>query len=31
MNIMDEKGNVQPVTQAHHLLQNMPKHLLSTS
>jgi ethanolamine ammonia-lyase large subunit len=31
MNIMDEKGNVQPVTQAHRLLQNMPKHLLSAS
>jgi ethanolamine ammonia-lyase large subunit len=29
INIMDEKGNVQPVTQAHRLLQNMPKHLLS--
>ena len=28
MNIMDEKGNVQPVTQAHRMLQNMPKHLL---
>lgn len=31
MNIMDEKGNVQPVTQAHRLLQNMPKYLLSAS
>jgi ethanolamine ammonia-lyase large subunit len=31
MNIMDEKGNVQPVTQAHRLLQNMPKHLLNAS
>ncbi len=31
MNIMDEKGNVQPVTKAHRLLQNMPKHLLSAS
>lgn len=31
MHIMDEKGNVQPVTQAHRLLQNMPKHLLSAS
>ncbi len=28
MNIMDEKGNVQPVTQAHRMLQNMPKYLL---
>ncbi len=31
MNIMDEKGNVQPVTSAHRLLQNMPKQLLSAS
>jgi ethanolamine ammonia-lyase large subunit len=31
MNIMDEKGNVQPVTQAHRMLQNMPKHLLGAS
>ena len=31
MNIMDEKGNVQPVTQAHRMLQNMPKHLLMSS
>lgn len=31
MNIMDEKGNVQPVTQAHRLLQNMPKNLLNAS
>ncbi|CEN56735.1 ethanolamine ammonia-lyase subunit EutB [Candidatus Methylopumilus turicensis] len=31
MHIMDEKGNVQPVTQAHRLLQNMPKHLLNAS
>ena len=31
MNIMDEKGNVQPVTGAHRMLQNMPKHLLSAS
>ncbi len=31
MNIMDEKGNVQPVTQAHRLLPNMPKYLLSAS
>ncbi len=31
MNIMDEKGNVQPITQAHRMLQNMPKHLLVAS
>ena len=31
MNIMDEKGNVQPVTQGHRLLQNMPKNLLNAS
>ena len=31
MNIMDEKGNVQPITQAHRMLHNMPKHLLSAS
>ena len=31
MNIMDEKGNVQPITQAHRMLQNMPKHLLIAS
>lgn len=31
MNIMDEKGNVRPITQAHRMLQNMPKHLLSAS
>lgn len=31
MNIMDEKGNVQPITQAHRMLQNMPKNLLSVS
>ena len=31
MHIMDDKGNVQPVTQAHRMLQNMPKHLLSAS
>jgi ethanolamine ammonia-lyase large subunit len=29
MHIMDEHGNVQPITQAHHMLQNMPKQLLS--
>jgi ethanolamine ammonia-lyase large subunit len=31
MHIMDEKGNVQPVTGAHRMLQNMPKHLLGAS
>ncbi len=31
MNIMDEKGNVHPITQAHRMLQNMPKHLLAVS
>jgi ethanolamine ammonia-lyase large subunit len=31
MNIMDEKGNVQPITQVHRMLQNMPKHLLAAS
>lgn len=31
MNIMDEKGSVQPITQAHRMLQNMPKHLLAAS
>ena len=31
MSIMDEKGNVQPITQAHRLLQNMPKNLLNAS
>ncbi len=31
MHIMDAQGNVQPITQAHHMLQNMPKHLLSAA
>ena len=31
MHIMDEKGNVQPITSAHRLLQNMPKQLLNSS
>ncbi|MEQ1488505.1 MAG: ethanolamine ammonia-lyase subunit EutB [Methylotenera sp.] len=31
MHIMDAQGNVQPITQAHHMLQNMPKHLLNTA
>ena len=29
MQIMDAQGQVQPVTQAHSMLQNMPKHLLT--
>ena len=31
MHIMDAQGNVQPITQAHLMLQNMPKHLLSAA
>ncbi len=31
MRIMDANGNVQPIEQAHHMLQNMPKHLLSAA
>jgi ethanolamine ammonia-lyase large subunit len=31
MHIMDANGNVQPIEQAHHMLQNMPKHLLSAA
>ena len=31
MQIMDAQGNVQPITQAHLMLQNMPKHLLSAA
>ncbi|MEO6117665.1 MAG: ethanolamine ammonia-lyase subunit EutB [Methylotenera sp.] len=31
MNIMDSHGQVQPVTKAHNMLQNMPKHLLSAA
>jgi ethanolamine ammonia-lyase large subunit len=31
MNIMDAYGQVQPITNAHHMLQNMPKHLLSAA
>jgi len=30
MNIMDSKGQLQPVNQAHSMLQNMPKKLLAT-
>jgi ethanolamine ammonia-lyase large subunit len=31
MNIMDSNGQVQPVTQAHGMLQNMPKNLLAAT
>ena len=31
MNIMDENGVVQAVKSGHHMLQNMPKHLLSAA
>jgi ethanolamine ammonia-lyase large subunit len=31
MHIMDANGNVQPIQNAHHMLQNMPKHLLSAA
>jgi ethanolamine ammonia-lyase large subunit len=31
MRIMDAQGNVQPIEQAHHMLQNMPKRLLSAA
>ena len=31
MNIMDSKGQIQPVTQSHHMLKSMPKNLLSAS
>ena len=31
MQIMDANGQVQPVKQAHHMLQNMPKHLLDAA
>ncbi len=31
MHIMDAQGNVQPIVQEHHMLQNMPKHLLSAA
>ena len=31
MHIMDAKGQVQPIAQAHLMLQNMPKHLLSAA
>ncbi len=31
MNIMDDNGQVQPVTAAHKMLQNMPKYLLTAA
>jgi len=31
MQIMDANGHVRPIEQAHHMLQNMPKHLLSAA
>ena len=31
MHIMDEFGNVQPITQTHHMLQNLPRQLLSAA
>jgi ethanolamine ammonia-lyase large subunit len=31
MQIMDASGHVRPIEQAHHMLQNMPKHLLSAA
>ena len=31
MQVMDEKGNVQPITQAHRMLQHMPKQLLAAN
>ena len=31
MHIMDANGQVQPIEQAHHMLQNMPKHLLNAA
>jgi ethanolamine ammonia-lyase large subunit len=31
MNIMDAYGQVQPIANIHHMLQNMPKHLLSAA
>jgi ethanolamine ammonia-lyase large subunit len=31
MHIMDSNGQVQPIEQAHHMLKNMPKHLLGTA
>lgn len=31
MHIMDASGQVRPISDAHHMLQNMPKHLLSAA
>ncbi|ADI31047.1 ethanolamine ammonia-lyase subunit EutB [Methylotenera versatilis] len=31
MNIMDAHGQVQPISHVHHMLQNMPKHLLNAA
>jgi ethanolamine ammonia-lyase large subunit len=31
MQIMDANGQVQPIQNAHHMLQNMPKHLLTAA
>ena len=31
MHIMDASGQVQPIADVHHMLQNMPKHLLSAA
>ena len=31
MNIMDVHGQVQPIEEVHHMLQNMPKHLLNAA
>ena len=31
MHIMDANGQIQPIQNAHHMLQNMPKHLLSAA
>jgi len=31
MNIMDAQGQVQPISHVHHMLQNMPKHLLNAA
>jgi len=31
MNIMDAHGQVQPIAHVHHMLQNMPKHLLNAA
>jgi hypothetical protein len=28
---MDAQGQVQPISHVHHMLQNMPKHLLNAA